>query len=123
MKNLLTVTAVIEVGAGLLLVALPSLATTLLFGSSFDAPAGAVRVAGAVLLAMGVACWLARHDGQSRVARGLVVTMAFYNLAVLAVFLYASLGLGLSSYGLWPAALIHAVMAVWCVTSLLRRHP
>jgi hypothetical protein len=123
MKNVLTVTAVIEVGAGLLLVALPSLATALLFGPSLDTPAGVVRVAGAVLLATGVACWLARNDGQSRLARGLVGAMVFYNAAVLTVFVYVGLGLGLSSDGLWPAALIHAVMAAWCVMSLLRRHP
>jgi hypothetical protein len=122
MKNLLTVTAVIEAGAGLLLVALPSLATTLLFGPSLVTPAGAVRVAGAVLLAVGVACWLVRNDGQSRLARALVGAMVFYNGAVLTVFVYLGLGLGLSSDGLWPAALIHAVMAAWCVRSLLRRH-
>jgi uncharacterized protein YjeT (DUF2065 family) len=122
MKNVLTATAVIEVGAGLLLVALPSLATTLLFGSSLDTPAGVVRVAGAVLLAVGVACWLVRNDGQSRLARALVGAMVFYNGAVLTVFVYLGLGLGLSSDGLWPAALIHAVMAAWCVISLLRRH-
>ena len=35
MKNLLTVEAVIEVGTGLMLVALPSLLTTLLLGLMF----------------------------------------------------------------------------------------
>jgi hypothetical protein len=39
MKNLLAVTAVIEVGAGLTLVALPSAAVTLVLGSPLDTPA------------------------------------------------------------------------------------
>ena len=125
MKNVLTMTAVIEVGAGLLLLALPSLAGTLLFGSSLDTPAGltVVRVAGAALLAIGVACWVARHDGQSHTARGLVGTLVFYNAAILTVLVYAGIGLGLSSNGLWPSALVHAAMTVWCVTSLLKSHP
>jgi hypothetical protein len=125
MKKLLTTTAVIEVGAGLPLAALPSLAATLLDGSSLGAPAGltVIRVAGVALLALGVACWLARHDTQSRAARGLVGAMVLYNAGVLAVLVYGGIGLGLSSVGLWAAALLHAAMTVWCVVSLLKIHP
>lgn len=125
MKNVLTMTAVIEVGAGLLLVTLPSLAATLLFGSSLNTPAGltVVRIAGAALLAIGVTCWLMRNDGQSHAARGLVGTLALYNAAILTILVYAGIGLGVSSNGLWPSALVHAAMTVWCVISLLRRHP
>ena len=125
MKNVLTMTAVIEVGAGLLLLALPSLAATLLFGSSHDTPSGltVIRVAGAALLAIGVACWLARYDGQSHAARGLVGAMVLYNAAILTLSVHAATGLGVSSVGLWPSALIHAAVAVWCVISLLKRHP
>ncbi|NJD31726.1 MAG: hypothetical protein FIB04_07560 [Gammaproteobacteria bacterium] len=119
MKNLLTMSAVIEVGAGLALLALPA---ALLFGPPLDTPAGAtvVRVAGAALLAIGVACWLARGDSQSRAARGLISALVIYNAGTVIAMVYAGLRLGLSSSGLWPAALIHAVMTVWCVASLLR---
>ncbi len=125
MKNVLTLTAVIEVGAGLLLVALPTLAATQLFGSSLDTPSGltAVRVAGVALLALGVVCWLARHDGQSHAAKGLVGTLVLYNAAILAVLVYAGIGLGLSSNGLWPAAVVHAAMSAWCAISLLKSRP
>ena len=94
MKHLLTLTAVIEVGAGVALVALPSLLVTLLLGSALDTPAAVTvgRVAGAALLALGVACWLARHDGRSRAATGLVAAMLLYNLA--AVSILASAGIG-----------------------------
>jgi hypothetical protein len=124
MKNVLTMTAVIEVGAGLLLLARPSLAATLLFGSSLDTPSGltVVRVAGAALLAIGVASWLVRHNGQSHAARRLVGTLVLYNAAILTVLVYAGIGLGLSSNGLWPSALVHAAMTVWCVISLLKSH-
>lgn len=127
MKNVLTMTAVIEVSAGLLLMTLPSLSATLLFGSSLDTPAGLtavrIRIAGAALLAIGVTCWLMRNHGQSHAARGLVGTLALYNAAILTICVYAGIGLGVSSNGLWPSALIHAAMTVWCVISLLGRHP
>ena len=121
MKNLLTLTAVIEAGTGLVLVAFPSQLATLLLGSSLDAPVAltVARVAGVALLALGVACWLARHDGQSRAAKGLVGAMVLHNAAIAALLVYAGIGLGLSSIGLWPAVLLHAVMTVWCVRCLL----
>ena len=125
MKNVLTMTAVLEVGAGLLLLVLPSLAATLLFGSSLDTPAGlaVARVAGAALLTIGVASWLARQDGQSQAARGLVGALVLYNAAIITLSVYAGIGLGLSSNGLWPSALIHAAMTIWCVISLLKSRP
>jgi hypothetical protein len=110
MQNLLTVTAVIECAAGLLIVALPSPVATLLLGSSLDAPAALTlaRVAGVALLALGVACWLARHDGQSRAARGLAGAMVLYNAGVAIILAYGGVVLGLSGIGLWPTVLLHA---------------
>jgi len=123
MKRLLIVTAIIELGVGLALLAFPSATVALLLGSSLDAPAAVTlgRVAGAALLALGVANWLAQYDEQSCAARGLVSAMVLYNLG--AVIILGSAGLGSQSVGiaLWPAVILHAVMAVWCVTSLRRR--
>ena len=117
MKRLLTATAALEAGAGLALLTVPSL----VFGPEIDTPTGTTvaRVAGAALLAIGIACWLARHDGESRAGRGLVGGLVVYNALAVAVLAYAGTALGLSSGGLWPAAAIHAVMTVWCVTSLM----
>jgi hypothetical protein len=64
MKRLLTLTAIIEAGTGLALIAMPSIVVRLLLGSplqTYDAVTLG-RVAGAALLALGVACWLAQHD-------------------------------------------------------------
>jgi hypothetical protein len=99
------------------LVAFPSLPVKLLFGSSLDASTLLTvgRWAGAALLAMGVAWWLARHDGQSRAATGLVAAMLLYNFAVVVLFAYAGLGSGLVGVALWPAVVLHAAMAVWCI--------
>jgi hypothetical protein len=65
MKTLQTVTAVIELGAGLALLCFPSATVALLVGSTpLEAPAAltVARVGGAGLLSLGVACWLTRSD-------------------------------------------------------------
>jgi len=100
----------------------PSVVDRLLLGSPLDTSAAVMlgRIAGAALLALGVACWLARDDTQSRAARGLVVAMLMYNIPATAVLAFAGIALGLHGVALWPAVALHAVMAVWCITTLLR---
>jgi len=123
MKKLLALAAVVEAATGLALIAVPAIVVRLLLGAEISGasmPLG--RVAGAALLALGVACWLARDDTQSRTARGLVVAMLMYNIAATAVLAFAGIGLGLHGVALWPAVVLHAVMAIWCIVCL-RRSP
>src|ERR1700747_422498 len=124
MKNLYSVTAVIELGAGLALLCFPSPPVALLVGTPLEAaPALTVgRVGGAGLLALGVACWLARGDTPSRAARGLIAAMSLYNVAAVVVLAFAGIGFGLHGVALWPAVILHAVMTVWCFEWLRRRH-
>jgi hypothetical protein len=124
MKTLHTATAVIELGAGLALLCFPSTTVMLLVGAPLEAaPALTVgRVGGAGLLALGVACWLARGDTQSRAARGLIAAMSLYNVAAVVVLAFAGIGFGLHGVALWPAVILHAVMTVWCFEWLRRSH-
>jgi len=121
-KNLLTVTALIELGAGLVMVTFPSLLIRLLLGSPINTPVEytLARVAGVALLSLAVACWLARHDGQSPAARGLVSALVLYNTAIVLVLVYAALGLALSCFGLWLVVLLQSAMAVWCIRVLFK---
>ena len=119
MKRFLILTAVIEAATGLALIALPVTVVWLLLGAEISGasiPLG--RLAGAALLALGVACWLARGDTQSRATRGLVVAMLTYNIVATAVLAFAGIGLGLHGVVLWPAVVLHAAMGAWCVACL-----
>jgi hypothetical protein len=116
MRALFTATAAIEAAAGLALVACPSALVALLLGAPLDTPAGLTiaRLAGAALLSLAVACWRARNDERGRAMTGLIAAMLLYNVAAVAILAHANLGLRLSGVGLWPGAILHAGMAIWC---------
>jgi hypothetical protein len=115
--KLLIVTALVEAPIGVMLLFSPPLVAGLLLGVSLDAPAALIvgRIAGAALLSLSVASWLARDDGQSLALRGLVVAMLLYNCAAVAVLAHAGLVVGLVGVLMWPAVALHAAIAVWCI--------
>lgn len=119
MQPLLPMTAVAEAATGAALLAVPALLVSLLFGGTLDSTGLAVgRVAGAALVALGVACWCARRDENSRATIGIVTGMLFYNLAVAAILAYAGLGQGIGGILLWPVVILHAALAGWCIACL-----
>jgi hypothetical protein len=122
MIALQTVAAVIEAGAGLALLGLPSFTASLLLGTPLEAPAAVslARVGGAAIVALAIVCWLARRDVHSPASQGLVVALLFYNLAVTGVLAFANFGQDLHGILLWPAMAFHVAMVAWCVATLLR---
>jgi hypothetical protein len=116
----LMVTAMLEAGVGLLLLVLPAIPVELLLGvSPEDQTAITIgRVAGATLLALGVACWLARHDTQSPSLRGLLTGLLFYNGTVTAILGYSALGLHMTGIILWPTVTLHTLLGGWCMACL-----
>jgi hypothetical protein len=120
-NGLFATTAVIEAGAGLALLCLPSAAANLLLGAPLEAPAAftVARVGGAGLLTLGVACWLARSDAKSPAARGLVTAMVIYNLGVALILGAAGIGSDRVGAILWPAVVLHTVMTAWCIWCIM----
>ncbi len=110
----------LEAATGLALLATPRIPVSLLLGVSLDALGAATvaRVAGAALLALGVAFWFARGDGQSRATRALLAAMLLYNVTVVALLVHSRLGLGLSGIGLWPVVILHAALAAWSIACI-----
>jgi hypothetical protein len=86
-----------ELGAGLALLAIPSIAVKRVPGSPLDAPAAVPLgpLAGAALFSLGVACWLAREGDANCAARGSIAAVTLCNVAAVAVLAYAGIGIGL----------------------------
>jgi hypothetical protein len=119
MNRLLALTAIIEAATGLALLVLPAVVVKLLFGAEISGVAVPLgRVAGVALLALGVACWLAGGDTKSRAGRGLVVAMLVYNAGAVVVLGAAGIQSPTVGIALWPAVVLHAIMAVWCARVL-----
>src|SRR5208282_5972695 len=119
MKPLLALTAVGEAVTGLALLTYPPIVVRLLFGAEI-AGVGVVmsRVAGAALLAIGVACWQARNDPGRPLQLGLLTGVLIYDIAAAALLAYAGLFLDMAGSVLWPAVVVHVVLGVWCMACL-----
>ncbi len=117
--KLLTATAVLEAATGMALLASPSVPVSLLLGAALEASGLAVaRVAGAALLSIAVACWLARTDAEGPAGRALIMAMLVYNAAVVAVLAHAALSVAATGVLLWPAVGLHTALAAWCIACL-----
>ncbi len=118
--NIWIATAILEVGTGLALLVVPSVPLALLLGLKQASPEAIFvgRVAGAALLALGVASWLARGDRGSPAERGLLIGVLIYDAAAAGLLVYAALGLSMAGVALWPAVVVHAALALWCVVCL-----
>jgi hypothetical protein len=121
MRYLLIAMAIVEVGTGLGLIAVPSLVASLLLGTALEGDVVFIiaHICGAGLLALGIACLLGSADAGARAAVGLVVAMVFYNTIATGVLWHALMGLKMAGMLMWPAIIVHALLAVWCIASLL----
>lgn len=121
-RPLLIVTAWFETMTGVALMLSPSVPADLLVGASLDTPAvsAVARVTGAAMLSLGLACWLARRDGESTAGRAVLSAMLLYNVTVVAVLVHASLALAVTAVLLWPAVGGHTALAAWCIVCLRR---
>jgi hypothetical protein len=119
-KRLLMLAAGIEVGTGLFLIVAPSLFTQLIFAGPLTAPGQALApLAGFGLLALALACWPSSAAGWS----GLQALRAFLLFSVLcAIYLIFRGVTGGTQIGilLWPAAGLHAVLALLLGWSLFK---
>jgi hypothetical protein len=118
--NLLIVTAVIETGTGLLLLAWPPVLLALLLGIGQASPETVccARIAGAALLTLGVACWSGRFDTQGSAHLGLLIGVLVYDVAAAVILVCTGLFVNLVGIALWPAVALHAALAVWCAACL-----
>jgi hypothetical protein len=120
LRLFLLVTAIVEIGTGLVLLIAPERPLALLFGST---PPGLEtqlvgRWTGVALLAIGVASALARDDNGSVALRAVLAAILLYDVAVAVLLAYTALGATLAGPALWPAVALHTVLAIWCIVEL-----
>jgi hypothetical protein len=120
---LMTVTAFVETGTGLLLLIWPALVFALLLGWRQAGPETLLigRLAGAGVISIGVACWPARRDTRSPAQLGVLAALLTYNVLAGIVLMFAGTALRMAGIALWPAVVYHTALAVWCVACLPRR--
>jgi hypothetical protein len=120
-KYLLIVTAIGEGGTGLALLVVPSAVILFLLGIGSPSPEGFVagRIAGAALVAIGIACWFAKSDQGSSTQRGLLIGVLAYDISATLLLTYAGLSLEMQGILLWPAVTIHGLLTIWCFIALI----
>jgi hypothetical protein len=112
---LLIVTALAEAGTGLLLLVWPALVLALLFGWRPAAPETLVmaRVAGAAVLSIGVASWVASRDARTTAQLGMLAGLLTYNVVGAVVLVVAGAVSKMAGVLLWPAVVYHVALAAW----------
>ena len=111
MKKALIFAAVAEVATGLALLVVPSLVGQLLLGVDFTGVATLVaRVTGIALIGLGVACW----PGPP------LVGMLIYSAVVAAYLAYVGVVSGLTGILLWPAVVMHVILATLLARASIR---
>ncbi|KQV27482.1 hypothetical protein ASC97_03620 [Rhizobium sp. Root1203] len=115
-RLLLSVTGVVEAATGMTLLLAPALLIEVLLGAEPGTHAGmtVARVAGAAVLSLSVACWLARDDLAGKATKGLVRAMLLYNFAVVAILILEWFRHGIGGIALWPVVAAHFALGVWC---------
>jgi hypothetical protein len=116
-KYLVRAAAWLEIVAGIALIARPNLGCQLLFSTHLDSPGVLfARFAGIALLALGAACIPNRATAQARAA---VVALFLYNAGASLLFVWVAAATTLHGILLWPAAILHAGIAVALLPLLL----
>lgn len=127
--SLLIITGVLEIVTGMALIGVPSEVARILLGVPLADPVGqtVARVAGAALVSIGVGCLVSRNS-DPRAARTILLSLVIYNGFVVIVLIRAFAIDHMRGIGLWPAAILHTALALWCiacvvVSSRTRNHP
>ena len=124
-SRLLIVTTAFEGTTGLLLLLLPAVVLAWLFGWREIGRETALmgRVAGAAVLGLSVASWMAREDGGSRAERALLTGLLIYNVVAFVLLAVAGTTQHMIGLLLWPAVLYHGALTVWCAVCIGRGRP
>jgi hypothetical protein len=107
-RRIAIIAATIEAATGAALIADPGLVVHLLIGANLSDGGIAIgRVCGFALLSLGLACW----PNEAVVTPQSVFALLIYNLLTALYIEFLGAG-GFSGYLLWPACVLHALLAL-----------
>jgi hypothetical protein len=122
LARLLSVGGVLETVTGLALIVDPAGGASALFGSSMEGAGVAIgRIGGGGLLALGIACWLARKTPMSTASVGVGWAYLSYNAVACVTLAWASIALGGASMLALGGAALHGVLGAAMLAALLGR--
>lgn len=122
LARLLGLGGVLETVAGLGLLVDPASGAMALFGSSMEGPGVAIgRIGGGGLLAVGIACWLARKTPTAPASVGVGWAYLVYNVVTCVTLAWASVALVGGSLPVLGAAVLHGVLGAAVLGALLGR--
>ncbi len=117
-RTLVIGSAAIEAATGVALIGVPDLVARLLLGTELSNSGIAVaRVAGFGLLTLAIACWPASEDSSPQATRALFV----YNLLAGSYLGFLRVGGGFAGYLLWPACVLHLLLALLFLRPIFQR--
>jgi hypothetical protein len=118
-RTLFIATAILEAPTGILLLLAPAFVVNLLLDSeiSTNTELTICRVGGSAILALGIACWLARDNENTSSAKALTGGMLVYNFMVF-VTLANSAYLSTITPVLIAVLIIHLALGIACFYSL-----
>jgi len=114
MKKILAFAAIVEMATGLALMVDPAIVVRLLAGTTLSGGGMPLaRFPGVALFALGWACWPRR--AWVEVNTQAFQAMGIYNVLIATYLAYLALADHLAGVLLWPAIVLHAVVAAWMV--------
>jgi len=124
LARLLGLGGVLETVAGLGLIVDPAGGASALLGSSMEGPGIVIgRIGGGGLLALGIACWLARKTPEAPASVGVAWAYLAYNVVTCITLAWASVTLVGDSLPAVGAAVLHGVVGAALLGALYRNGP
>jgi len=124
LARLLGLGGVLETVAGLGLIVDPAGGASALLGSSMEGPGIVIgRIGGGGLLALGIACWLARKTPEAPASVGVAWAYLAYNVVTCITLAWASVTLVGDSLPAVGAAVLHGVVGAALLGALYRHGP
>jgi hypothetical protein len=117
---LLLVTGIAEVIVGIGLLLTPGIVLVVLLGIE-QAPTEILfvgRITGTAILGIGFVSWLMRNDASQASQRSLITGIMVYTVAAAVLLVYAGVFSNMVGMMLWPGAIFHTALAVWCFACL-----